>query len=268
MIADYHIHSNFSIDSKELMENYCLRALELNIDEICFSEHIDHGIEDCNNPGQYQVTNLPKYFKKIKELQQKYQGKLIIKIGIEFGAQLHNLELFRKDFYNYDFDFVLLSVHQIDNKELWINQYQNGKSQAQYNEGYYSYLLELVKSYDEYNCLAHLDLIRRYDKEGEYHSEQCYKIIKEILKIVIAKGKGIELNTSSFHYKLADFMPDLRIWQMYKELGGEIITIGSDSHKAERLADHFEVGFKMLKQIGFTHYSTFKKGKVTQNLIP
>lgn len=267
MIADYHMHTNFSVDSKVLMEEYCAKAISIGIEEICFTDHVDHGIEDMNNLGKYQVVYYPKYFEKIAQLQEKYKGVLKIKAGIEFGVQLHNIDLFNEDFKRWNFDFVLLSVHQIEGMELWINEFQKNKAQSEYNEGYYNYLLDLVKQYDNFNCIGHLDLIRRYD-DSEYSSDKCFEIISEILKVVISKGKGIELNTSSFRYKLKDFMPSRKIWEKYKELGGEILTVGSDSHLVDCLGENFKECFEMLKDVGFTHYCVFDKGLPTKVLIP
>ena len=82
--------------------------------------------------------------------------------------------------------------------------------------------------------------ITRYDKNGIYPFEKVQDIIKEILKIIIAEGKGLELNTSSWRYGLSDTQPSRDILRLYKDLGGKYITLGSDAHTPEYMAAHFE----------------------------
>ena len=112
-------------------------------------------------------------------------------------------------------------------------------------------MLSLVKHYKNYSVLGHMDLIKRYDKKGEYPFEEVKPIIEDILKIVIADGKGIEMNTSAKRYGLKDTMPSRGILRLYRELGGEIITIGSDSHKPDQLGYGILEAQKILKDIGF-----------------
>ena len=98
----------------------------------------------------------------------------------------------------------------------------------------------MIKEYDDYSILGHLDMIKRYDKQGDYPFKKTEPVIREILKHIIKAGKGIEVNTSSFRYKLNDLTPSRKILKLYNELGGEIITIGSDAHKAEDIGHKFD----------------------------
>lgn len=120
-------------------------------------------------------------------------------------------------------------------------------------------MYRLVTSYKNYSVLAHMDLVRRYlDKEVDLFEYSKDKIMK-ILKKVIADNKGIELNTSSVRYEINGFTPSIEILKLYHELGGKIITIGSDSHKPEHLGFHIKESKKLLKDIGFTQFCTFDK---------
>lgn len=122
-------------------------------------------------------------------------------------------------------------------------------------------MLNLVKSYQNYSVLGHMDLIVRYDKCGVYPFEKTESIISEILKIVIEHGKGIELNTSSHRYGLNDTTPSVDILKLYRKLGGEIITIGSDSHKPEHLGMYIKEAKELLKSLGFPYFCTYEKMK-------
>ena len=184
---------------------------------------------------------------------------------MEFGLQIHTIPQYQKLFNSYPFDFIIMSCHQVENKEFWTQEFQQGRSQDEYNQRYYDEILAQVKNYHDYSVLGHLDLIARYDKAGIYPFAKIRDKIAEILKIVIADGKGIELNTSSVRYKIHnaqgehELTPSKEILALYKELGGRIITIGSDSHKPEHLGAYIAEQRQELKKLGFKEICTFEK---------
>ena len=120
-------------------------------------------------------------------------------------------------------------------------------------------MLNVVKRYQNYSVLGHMDLITRYDKNGIYPFEKAMPIISEILRIVIENGKGIELNTSYHRYGLEDSTPSVNILKRYRELGGDIITIGSDSHSPGQLGTYIEDARRLLKSLGFRYFCTYDK---------
>lgn len=120
-------------------------------------------------------------------------------------------------------------------------------------------MLALVQNYKNYSVLGHIDFITRYDDNGTYPFEKVKPILEEVLKTVIADGKGIEVNTSCYRYGLNDLTPAREILRLYRELGGRIITIGSDSHKKEDLCNYIMETKKELKNLGFKEYCTYEK---------
>lgn len=161
--------------------------------------------------------------------------------------------------YQDELDFVLFSMHQVDNKEFWTQDFQRGRSQKEYNEAYYEEIFKTMKAFKHYSVLAHLDLLVRYDKAGRCPFENVRDLVAEILKQAIADGKGIEVNTSSWHYGLSDTQPSRDILHLYKDLGGRIITVGSDAHQTSYLADHIKDAYAILRdEIGFTEIATFE----------
>ncbi|WP_432630300.1 histidinol-phosphatase HisJ family protein [Brotaphodocola sp.] len=277
MRADYHVHTEYSDDSAYEMEQVVRDAIERGIDELCFTDHVDYGIKrDWDEPGEliYRVggsgepdamvlnnVDYPKYVAQIRELQKKYGDKISIKLGLEFGMQAHTIDRYEKLFARYPFDFIILFVHEVEDKEFWNQDFQKGRSQQEYNERYYEELLYLVKHYHNYSILGHVDLITRYDNAGVYPFEKVKPVITEILKTVIADGKGIEVNTSSHRYGLKDLTPSRDILRLYHELGGRIITIGSDSHKPEHLGAYIDDTKQELRALGFTEFCTFDQMK-------
>ena len=116
-----------------------------------------------------------------------------------------------------------------------------------------------MEQYLEYSVLGHLDMIKRYDRCGDYPDEKILPVVEKILKRAIADEKGIEVNTSSFKYGLKDYMPSERILALYHELGGRIITLGSDSHETEHLADRIPFMQEVLKKLGYREFCTFEQ---------
>lgn len=268
MFADYHVHTEFSDDSVYPMEQVIKDAIAMRMDEICFTDHVDYGIKDdwdCGHPIAYRGNepfanvDYPMYAAKIRELQYKYNMRINIKMGLEFGVQMHTISQYEALFQKYPFDFIILSVHQVEDKELWTQDFQRGRGQKEYNERYYEEILNIVKAYKDYSVIGHMDLITRYDKNGIYPFEKIEPIVSEILKIVIEDGKGIELNTSYHRYGLKDVTPSINILKRYRELGGEMLTIGSDSHKQEHLGAYIEEAKHLLKSLGFRFFCTYNK---------
>ena len=255
MLADYHMHTSFSDDSTYPMEEEIRRAITLGLDEICFTEHVDYGVKTDLN------CNYEAYIKEFQRCKEKFKEQIVIKLGIEFGMQVHTIEQFQKDFCKYDFDFVILSCHQVNDKEFWSQDFQKGKTQQEYNEKYYEEIWNLIKVYHDYSVLGHLDMIKRYDLAGNYPFEKIKVIMTEILKKVISDGKGIEINTSSFRYGLDDLTPSREILRLYKELGGKVITIGSDTHEEAHVGYNIPFVKEELKKIGFEEFCTFENMK-------
>ena len=268
LFADYHVHSDYSDDSWYLMEDVVQDAIKLGLDEICFTEHVDYGVKEDWKPedvfirGNNQIVknvHYDLYFEELDQLRERYKDQITIKKGLEFGMQVHTIPQFEKLYKTQEFDFILLSVHQVNDEEFWTGEYQKDKTEDQCYQLYYEELYQLVQQYKDYSVLAHVDLIRRYlDKEVDTF-EKYKEIISDILKQVIADGKGIEVNTSHVRYGVNGLTPSIDILKLYYELGGKVITIGSDSHKPEHLSFRIKESEAILKEIGFTHFCTFDK---------
>lgn len=268
MKADYHVHSSFSDDSTTPMQEQVERAIALSFDELCFTDHVDYGIKKDWAEGNIAYRNgepianvdYSRFFAEIANVRDAYEGRCTVRTGLEFGMQTITLDAFRKLYARYQdqLDFVLLSCHQVDNQEFWTGDYQRGRTQKEYNERYYEELYAVMQQYKDYQVLAHLDLIARYDPTGVYPFEKLREPIAELLRLAIRDGKGIELNTSSWRYKLQDSQPSRAILRLYKELGGKILTIGSDAHSPAQLGAHYDDAVAILRdEIGFTEIYTF-----------
>ena len=271
MLCDYHVHTIYSDDSVYKMEDVIKNGIKKGINELCFTDHIDYGIKrDVDDPlgpvylnGQ-PISNVdyPEYYKEYLYLKEKYKDQMTLKFGLEFGIQVHTIPKYEALFKQYPFDFIILSIHQVDDLEFWTGDYQKGRTEKEYYERYYQELYDVVNLYHDYSVLGHMDLIKRYDDHDGYDSFNNHKeMITQILETVIKDGKGIEINTAGLKYGMPEPIPCLDIVKIYHDLGGEIITVGSDAHEVKFFAYRFDVVADMLKNAGFNYYTIFNERK-------
>ena len=201
------------------------------------------------------------YFPYIEGLRQKWEGRLTIKCGLEFGVQTHTIPQFNAlwDRWHDHLDFTLLSIHQVGDAEFWTGEFQEGRTQEEYNRAYYQELYDVTTSFEPWSVLAHLDLIKRYDPAGILDFPANRDLVAATLEHVIGQGKGIELNTSSVRYGLKDSQPAREILELYRDLGGKVITLGSDSHKPEHLGAYLRHFQRYLASLGFAGFYTYDK---------
>lgn len=268
MFVDYHVHTEFSDDSVYPMEQVVQDGIRLGLKELCFTDHVDYGVKDDWDSGKEVVyrkgeplanVDYPRYVEQIRRMQERYGDQITIRLGLEFGVQMHTIPQFESLYQRYPFDFIILSVHQVEDKEFWTQDFQRGRTQKEYNERYYEEMLNLVNSYRHYSVLGHMDLIVRYDEQGIYPFDKVKPYVEQILRQVIRDGKGIEFNTSFHRYGLSDTTPSREILKLYRDLGGRIITLGSDSHKPEHLGAYMQEGMKLLKSMGFREFCTYEQ---------
>jgi len=277
MLADYHLHCELSDDSEERMEDQIEQGIKLGLDEMCFTDHVDYGIKrdwtddvewrDAFEHGAWHHqalanVNYPEYFSKLTRMQKTYGDKISIKKGLELGIQTITIDQYEQLYADWadELDFVLLSMHQVDNLEFWNQGFQRGRTQEEFRTRYLEEILAVQKRFKHYSVLAHLDLLTRYDQCGPYPFEKERDLYAEILRQAISDGKGIEMNTSSWHYGLSDTSPSRDILRLYKDLGGTVVTIGSDAHSTAYLGDHLKDAQDILKnEIGIEVICTFDK---------
>lgn len=278
MLADYHVHTAYSDDSVYPLRQVALDALRLNLDEICFTEHVDYGVKpEWNHPEQARfedgrpITNCPyeAYLTELDDVRAELGDKISLHAGLELGVQTGTLAQNRELVHRLEgrLDFIICSIHQVDNLEFWNGTYQQGRTQDEIHHAYYEEMLAVVKAFDGYSVLGHLDLIRRYDPYGDYPFERVRDIVAEILRQVIERGHGIEVNTSGLRYGLNDFQPSRQILQLYRDLGGTVITVGSDSHAPEHLGSYLRLAYRELAELGFRDVWTFEGMQGTPHRI-
>ncbi len=258
MKADYHVHTSFSYDSDSAPEKMIEGAIQKGIETICITDH--HDLEYIE-PG-WEV-DFSQYFETLQRLQDKYRGQIQVLIGIEFGMQPHLNEEYEKLARRYPFEFVIGSVHLFDGFDPYYPGYFEGRTDEDGYRRAFEITLENVKKMKEYDTLGHLDYIVRYGKHKDktYSYKENADYIDEVLKHLIQNGKGLEMNTGGWNFGFDFAHPHQDILKRYRELGGEIITIGSDAHKPEDVAYGFERVKAYLEACGFEYYTEFRQRK-------
>lgn len=260
-ICDCHVHCSFSGDSHEDPEDIIAWAIDTGIAGIIFTDHYDI---DYPNKKYHFEFDLQSRARVIEQLKRAYGDKIEILNGIELGLQPHVSQASENIVIQGNFDFVIASIHAVDGYSLCSqSDFFWGKTKQ---EAYSRYLQEIyngILNFDNFDIIGHIGYIRRYGpyQERSMKYVDYAEICDNILKAVIQKGKGIEINTSGYRYNLGGTIPSLDILQRYKQLGGEIITLGSDAHEKEQVADKFAQAIGILREVGFNYITYFKNRK-------
>lgn len=260
LYADYHLHTCFSPDSDTPVEDMIKAAIDRKLETICFTDHMD---KDVFVENQEFVMDTERYLRKIRELSEKYKGKIEVLTGVELGLQPHLADFFHEYTRAYEFDFVLGSVHVVGGKDPYYPEFFDGKTDEQAYKEMLEETIQDLQTDTDFDVLGHLDYIVRYGKQREetYSYARYQEQIDTILRYLIEHGKGLEFNTAGWKYGLPFAHPHPEVLKRYVEMGGEIITIGSDAHRPEHISYAFEQVKPVLEACGVKYYTKFKKRK-------
>lgn len=259
--ADYHLHSYFSGDSSAPMEEMIKKGISLGLKTMCFTEHmdLDYVYENPEDNGMFEL-NTDSYLYELATLKSKYEGQIKLLFGVELGVQpqlRRELALYAKSF---PFDFIIASSHLCNGRDPYYPAFYEGRSDEEAYLEYFSSILGNLRAFDNFDVYGHLDYVVRYGKtkDENYRYETYRDVLDQILTTLLEKEKGIEVNTSAIGYRLKELNPCTDIIRRYRELGGEIITIGSDAHTPENIARGFDRAAGVLSSCGFKYYATFE----------
>lgn len=261
MQEDYHVHCLNSPDSKEPLERICQGAAEAGIREIMVTDHYEM-FHDTDRWPPYRREYLEQCFRIMRQCREEFFDRVFVGFGIELGQWHLQPEGAKKVVKEYPFDYVIASLHKIDDVDLKFFHYREldtGKLLRRYLED----LLSIARQGD-FDCLGHLDLIKRYAAEQgvSIRAEDEEELVREILRTLIKRGKGLELNTSGLRQAVRETFPSRTILQWYREEGGMILTVGSDAHRRQDVGADFGQAEALASALGFSCISRFRERKL------
>lgn len=260
MYADFHTHTAFSGDCDTPVRVQIERAASLGMKEFCITDHHDY---DAGEGEDTFLLDFDTYFPTLKKLQQEYSGQIRVNIGIELGLQTHIKEYLEELEPKLPVDFIIGSCHFIDRKDPYFPSFFEGRTEQESYARYFEVSLNRVRNLSCYDVFGHLDYVVRYGpNKNRYYSFSAYQeYIDPILKTLIEKGKGLECNTSGLKHGLGHPNPTEDILRRYRQLGGEILTIGSDAHAPRHIGYAFDRTGALLEACGFRYYTVFHNRK-------
>ena len=261
--ADTHVHSTFSGDGVSTMEEQILRGIEIGLSSITFTEHndFDFPYKEGDSPDMF-LLNVDSYLYDLLKYKSQYEDKIKLYFGVELGLQPQP-ETVKKNLIfarAHEYDFIIASSHLCHGMDPYYREFFEGRSEDAAHQEYFESILENMKAFTNFDIYGHLDYVVRYgpNRDNDYSYAKHADIIDEILKWLIENEKGIEVNTGGPRRGLLEPNPCWDIVKRYKELGGEIITVGSDAHEKDDLGYHFDDVAERLKTIGFKYYSVYE----------
>jgi len=254
-LVDYHIHSRLSPDASDEVDTLCQRAIEANLAEICLTDHAEFDPKD----SAYENYSYEASQRQIAHARARFGDQLEIRLGVEVGYQECYKEDIRRFLTDKNFDMVLGAVHQVDHLFLNPREFFAGRREDEVVRLYFQEVLRGVKS-GLFDVMAHLDLVKRHGVPyfGPFMFDKYAVYFEEVLKAMVEHGVGLEINTSGLRHPPKEPYPGLKAVRLYRELGGEIVTIGSDAHRAEHVGHGLEVGLELARTAGFKAIALFR----------
>lgn len=253
---DFHLHSKISFDGRSLAKDIADRAAEMGLREICFTDHWDYNSDPAMEPNLFSLEDYAKTYDTLS------YPNMSVRRGVEFGLTTWNQADLRELLAKRRFDFVIGSVHFVDGCDPYEQEFWKNKNTRQAYSRYLEAILDCVRVHEDFDVLGHLTYVCRsiYNPDPQpLRYEEYSDLTDAIMKELVAKGRGMEINTSGVDSR-GVLLPDTAFLKRFQELGGEIITIGSDAHAVERVGQHASLALQAAKDI-FGYVCTFENRK-------
>lgn len=265
-LGDYHVHTSFSLDSDESMEAQCRAAVDAGITEIAFTEHVDHDQCDRESHLHYDYVG---YGTEIERCKSLFGDRLTILKAAEIDwnrSIADDVAAFLSDHF---YDFVIGSVHNLDHVYVGNGTLESfGGARKMYDD----YLDELEGLVDAGfpNVVGHCDLPRRYHHVSmlEVDAAHFEARLRRIFRLAAERGVGFEVNTSGIRRGNGVTFPEPFVIQWFIEEGGEIVTIGSDSHHAEDTGHSIQATQEQLRKLGVDWRTSFVNDRPERVQLP
>lgn len=253
MFGDFHVHTVHSFDGKMTMDEACTAAVRQGMDALCFTEHFSVLEYD----PSYRVLCATDYAQELEDCRERYAGRLLVLGGLEIGEPHLETAAIARETAGLSLDFVIGSLHNLGRETL--RKFQAHTDAATAYCAYFDTVRTMVRTADV-DVLGHLDLMKRYmpPEKGNYVFADHADCIDDILRIAVQRGIGLEINASGLS-TLGEFFPKTEVLRRYRELGGEIVTYGSDAHRPDAVGKGFSAACDVLRACGFAYLCRFEQ---------
>ncbi len=271
-LFDNHNHSQFSFDGwRTSVELSVKSASEKGLAGICFSDHCDFATPEMGfeNPLK-EVFDVRAQQKEIDRVQSLVPEIQILK-GIEVGVNKGCREQLADMLANHEFDQIIASVHYIDGMDPFKGEYYVGKDWKEAYSYYLELLLEEMRWLgDQFDIMGHFDYVVRYApyRETSITYREFSDWLEPMLRLLAENGKALEINTKTYQdFKGRTPVPDPAILKRFRELGGEAISLGSDSHNSDMPGFNFIHFTEYLKSLGFGYTAHYENRRLKMTRI-
>jgi len=264
-LTDYHIHSKCSDDGQNTMLEMALASHGKGVNMLCFTDHCDIDFQT-GKPNPVCFGHREKTIKMYEEACAGAPAEMTILMGMELGEGNHDILRAKQIASSPELDFVLGSIHNLKGKtDFYEMKYHDEEFCRKLIDVYMDELIEL-SMVDCFDVMAHIGYPVRYTRKAGINVDINVKTygekLAQVLKNLIERGKGIEINCSGFRNPLVGgTIPTLDVLKLYKDLGGEIITVGSDAHNIDQAGTGLREGFDILRDLGYKYVTVFEKRK-------
>lgn len=250
---DFHMHSTVSFDGHDTGEQLLRAAEERGLKEICFTDHLDYDPLGLEPNMAFGTEDYAAAYDHLESHTVK------IRRGMEFGMLADNQAQFAEDLKRRPFDFVIGSLHFVDGLDVYYPPFWEGKTVFQAERLYLEQTLQCVQAHDGFDVLGHLTYLAKahanpVGRPIRYADHR--EVMDEIFKELVRKDKGMEINTSGVD-RCGDYLPGADCLRRFKELGGRIVTVGSDAHQSSRVGQYCREACQILGEI-FGYVCTFE----------
>jgi histidinol-phosphatase (PHP family) len=263
-MLDYHVHTEFSSDCKIPMAVQCEAAIAAGVTEIAFCDHLDHEPAD---PG-YGYYRPEAFLASVDACREAYGSKLTVLAGVEADYNERIADQVARFLSTYSFDFVIGSVHYGEEGRIIFQDYFDHR---EWDDVYFPYLerLKLAARSGLFDTLGHIDLPKRYAPQNKrtYDPLRYKDGLQQLFEVLIERGLSFEINTSGLRQAPKTSMPGPAIVRWYVEMGGTLITTGSDSHAPQHVGSGIQQTMDMLQLCGIDSVSSFSKRVRSQRSI-
>ncbi len=262
---DLHMHTASSFDGNYPAELMCKAAVENSLATIAFTDHFDVDFFERHNLDVRQKSS----YEDIVAAKEAFADKIQVLRGIEMGQPTYDTALTEKSLARFEYDFVIGSIHNLrEMPDFCELDYPNLTQENIYSllEKYFEEELILAK-WNGFDTLAHLTYPMRYIvQSGRFNTDisRYDDVVDEIFKTLITNGKALEINTSGLRQPIGKTMPTENYVRRFKELGGELLTLGSDAHFTEHVGAGIDQGYEIAEACGFKYVTYFKDRKPIQ----